>query len=396
MMRWCMRHEIPRFHSIYRVTNTIARAGNMSLIDEYLSTYGERELYSVFKAAAMGGAATTALTLMSRLNLHGVDQVGLTDVMMSLSSGGIVEGAQRLPSFLQASQDATVMPALCQGRFRFIQWVVSETALAPRFRSVGVVWATRSGSLDLVRWLVEEQGCVINEDAVPAAAGAGAIDILEWLLARRDHDLQPLMDEAVFKDQLHVVEWLTEHGCVPTEETLLQAAQYCSVATVAWLLDNGCPYVEETLVEASCRNNKTGDVLTFLFEEKRMRCVPSDCMSAGARAGNFDEALFHRAFGSALTETHLVSCTRWGDVDRVRYALAHGAPIPPSTITFMLNRNECAILKETLEHLLGGETPTAESLNVLLEGMRGVSSASKATVDMVMEFCARLPAKRKA
>jgi hypothetical protein len=383
MLRWCMRHEIAR---LYRNGVDIGATGNMSLIEEYLATYGNEELGWTFVGAAKAGVARVALSLHSRLDAGALDEVCGCGIMLDVSEGGLIEVAQLLHLPPSDWDCRTIEPALRNGHLPFVQWVLSETTLSPVDGEYAVTVAAESGSVDLVRWFVEEKGFVVNDEPPSVAASAGHLDVLRWLHARVGCSLHPLMSDAVCTGQLHVLEWLVEQGCALTEETLYEAARTSTATTVAWLLDRGCPYVQEALVESSCRNITTSDVLKFLVETKHMRHIPESCKAAALASHEFDEAALHSVFGVQLSDYYLVNCVLAEDVGRLRYGLRHGAPLDWPVLSAMLYREDWAMLHETLEHsMVDGQL--TDGVRVMLdEAIRACEKISDQSIEILLHF----------
>ena len=339
MLRWCVRQEL-FLHD--ETAKLIGGTGSMLLIEECLKLYGRDMLFPLMAGAAKAGDSASAIDLFSRLDPDDLDLGHLIDFKECVSAGGSVEAAQLLsrtaivPTPIEWGF-VDIVPALRNGRREFVQWALSDTVLSPTHGELAVVHAAASGSIDLVQWLVAEHGWPITNRAVCSSAMAGQLGMLQWLDGQEGGNLQAAVPSATSSGQLHVLEWLIEQGCQVTEEVVHEAAETSNAATVAWLLDRGYPYDEETLVERARRNEKTDDVLKFLIEVKGVQC---------------DEAVAYRRLGTPFSEDYVGDCVRSGDIARVRNALEGRAPFHWTVLFVMFEREECAMLNETIEYYL--------------------------------------------
>jgi hypothetical protein len=393
MLWWCVRQQVV-LHDEY--AKEVGVIGDMSLIDECLSCYGRDMLYPLMAGAAASGVVAPVASLFGRLEPDEVGVVYAKDFKRNVSAGGSVEVAQLIYRIPTDWHVFDMVAGLKRGRLPFVQWALSDSVLDGSDGEFAVVCAAESGSMDLVRWLVDEKGYHITSDALCSATTAGRLDVLRWLHEQVGGDLETLLTYAVCSGQLHVVEWLLEQGCQLTEDTLYAAAAESTMATVAWLLDRGCPHDEETLVESSCRNIETGDVLIFLVETKHMKYLPDQCRSAAYEALVFDEAALHRVVDTHLTEDYFVRCVYSRDVGRFRYALEHCAILSSSTLEVMLNRDESVMVNETLlHHSVDGKL--TDKFRVLLDEAVGRSNRlSGETVEVLARFGYQVSEKGKS
>ena len=356
MLRWCMRQQVCLEDS---VTELLGATGNMSLIEELLEGYGTDILYPLaFGAATRSSNAVAVSTLLARLDRN--DQRRLrspANTATGVSGVGSVEVAEVLYGNPTALIFDYIVPALTSGHLRFVQWAYSESTPKEHDSMEAVTYAAESGSVDLVRWLVEEQDCQISSGALLSAARAGQLTMLQWLYRQIAGDLQPTVVPAARSGQRHLLEWLVEQGCQMTEMAVYTAASASSTSALAWLLDRGCPYDEGMLVEKACRNSY--EAVKFLAETKGMQYDP-ELSGLTQRDSTYPvriEMLLHQSCGRPLSagflgiaSSHSIAC--------VRYGLVHGIPLGSLgdygkiTLQHMLETNKCAMVNETVEHYL--------------------------------------------
>jgi hypothetical protein len=364
----------------------IGATGNIPLIDECLSVYSNHLLFLLIDGATRAGQSDAALTLLARLHPNDLFELVRRETKPHVIASGSVEVAQFIYRTPRAFYGGNLDVALQKGHLRFLQWARAETFFRRGSNDVAFRHAGSSGSKELIRWLMDVLECPVAGAAAYSAAKAGHLDLLRWVHGQAGVDLQEAVNVAAMNGRLDVLKWLVEQGCEVDENTLYKAARAPTTATLAWLLDRGFPCDEQRLVDEACRNEETGDVLKFLVEEKRIQCNPDSCKSAGMRAPWFDEAVLLRAFDTPLSQDYLERCVRWGSIDRVRYALEHGAPVGPSALTSMIDQDECAMLAETLEHSTENRQLTTKLRAVLVKGVRGAQPVSDAIVEVLAQF----------
>jgi hypothetical protein len=358
-------------------------------MEEYLEEYGSGLLMLLFAGAAMSGNAGVARSLFARLDLDKEGQLQLMSFKQDVSAGGLVEVAKMIGTSPRDWAFRDFVPALARGHLAFVQWILSQSVLRRGDRAFAVAYAAESGSMDLVRWLVDEKGCRITNDAALAAARAGQLDFLRWVHGQVGGNLQPAVKVAARNGLVHVLEWLIEQGCEVTEETVYEAARAPTTATLAFLLDRRYPYDEETLVLSSCKTSRTSEVLKFLIATKQMQCDPAACREASAFLLVDVDTVLHQVLGTPLGDDSLARCAHSGDIARVRYALAHGAPLQPSALSAMMVGEECAMLSETIGHYSENGTLTDELRGLLDEALHMAERESRYLSEGIVQVLAR-------
>jgi hypothetical protein len=346
LLRWCVQQNLPVSEDVSRL---IGATGSLTLIDDYLAAYGRMQRVPVFSGAACVGKGVAAVRLAASFDAN---ELRLRDTYQGdVSMGGIVELAQLIYGDPRSFNNYLLLPALERGHLEFVQWVLAGTTLAPVDAQRAVSVAARSGSIDLVRWLVEEHHCPKHGNALRSAAWEGHMDMVFWLREQGVGTVKDAVDGAARGGQIHVLEWAIEQGGQLTEDILYVAAESANAATVGWLLDRGCPYDEKTLVMWACCNWETDEVLKLLIGARGMQFDYHTCSTTGYETSDlFDEGVLHRVGGGGLNVGYFESCVHSGDLGRVRYALEHNAHCGPNELRMMFEADECAMLKETVQH----------------------------------------------
>jgi hypothetical protein len=116
-------------------------------------------------------------------------------------------------------------------------------------------YAARGGSVEMVEWLQQQQGIVIDANVMKAAASA---------------------------DHTAVCEYLHSAGCEWDAEVCYQAARNGHVDTLRWLLENGCPRAVIAVFDNAARNSQIG-ILELLLKQ-------DEVLSAELLTGALNEA----------------------------------------------------------------------------------------------------------
>jgi hypothetical protein len=101
------------------------------------------------------------------------------------------------------------------------------------------LYAAASGSIEMVKWLQQQQGIAIHADVLANAAAAGLINMCQYL---------------------------HRTGCELTGTACDRAAASGEMGTLRWLRDNGCSWDVYEVSMAAARNGHT-DVLDFIIEQ---------------------------------------------------------------------------------------------------------------------------------
>ena len=111
----------------------------------------------------------------------------------------------------------------------------------------------RSGSMEAIRWLEEQQNCTWSQTAFNAAALCGKIEILEWAKRKGFRWSTQTCAYAASVGNLRALKWLHENGCPWNENTCFQAAKIGAWNIIKYAYDNGCP-LEATAAEYAAAN----------------------------------------------------------------------------------------------------------------------------------------------
>jgi hypothetical protein len=100
--------------------------------------------------------------------------------------------------------------------------------------------AARSGNIEMVQWLEQQQGVQSDQDAITSAASRGRTNVCEYLHSQQYQWSSAATDAAARGGHTDTLVWLHEHGC-PWDTTSIHiaAARSGSVAAMQYLLQQG-------------------------------------------------------------------------------------------------------------------------------------------------------------
>ena len=130
------------------------------------------------------------------------------------------------------------------GRVAMVKWALAEGC--PRetpYHHSMVSFAADYGHLELLKWLIEEQGFTMDEDVMRGAVVSGNLKVVQWLWAEGcPWDTRACSDAA----DLKTLQWVRASGGPWDESTCATAAMFGDVEMLRWARENGCPWTWET------------------------------------------------------------------------------------------------------------------------------------------------------
>ena len=138
------------------------------------------------------------------------------------------------------------------GHMELVRWLIQEQGFA---MDKNVMWrAARGGNLELVRWLRGE-GCDWSACTCEYAAEGGRLEVLQWLRANGCPWDARTCKWPAFSGHLEMLRWARENGCDWDEETCHCAAMGGHLDVLQWLRAQGCPWSHRTCQMASLSGN---------------------------------------------------------------------------------------------------------------------------------------------
>jgi hypothetical protein len=205
---------------------------------------------------------------------------------------------------LSCSSDDVTMGAVVSGDLDKLQWLHPVMRVPLCTKSIMI--AARFGHIDILDWLLLQEGAKLNAAVMKSAAKGGQLVMCQHLRSIGcDWDASACIDAAA-QGHVSVLSWLRESGC-PSEylELVMIAAYSGCIAMMQYVLDQHAVQLESTMTHV--------EVLTEMLEH------------AGI-IDNLDAAKWLRQQGAEWPPTILVANWHHGEV--LVWARAEGCTSP--------------------------------------------------------------------
>ena len=112
------------------------------------------------------------------------------------------------------------------GQVALAKWALVEGCPREKFPGFSMaVVAADHGHLQLVQWLIQEQGFAMDKRVMENAASSGNLELVRWLRGEGcPWDLETC-HYAVDKGHEEVLQWARENGCESDSITMLRAGE---------------------------------------------------------------------------------------------------------------------------------------------------------------------------
>jgi hypothetical protein len=166
----------------------------------------------------------------------------------------------------------TSLCAAKSGNLEMLKWAASHEEFQISFYMAGA--AAKKGHIHILEWILKEKaeyGCSIN--TFKYAAGAGRIEVLEWLYNNNNNkdiwDWNPknMMDIAVRKGQIQSLKWFMKKGIdLDKIDVIRYAARMGRLEVLQWLEKEGLKYHCDE-IELSAAGGGHLEVIKWLEEK---------------------------------------------------------------------------------------------------------------------------------
>ncbi len=113
--------------------------------------------------------------------------------------------------------------------------------------------AAQHGQLHVLQWL-HDHGCKMDSDVCASAAGGDHLHVLKWA-HKQGYKLTGFHVACYLWHSraltLEVMKWLVAHGYIMDQQTCAGAAAGGHMEALQWARTNGCPWDKHTCIEAS-------------------------------------------------------------------------------------------------------------------------------------------------
>ena len=219
--------------------------------------------------------------------------------------------------------DAVVDNAAGSGNLELVQWLWGNEGVEVDKRLIRR--ATESGHLELVRWLVEEQGFEIDDAVVDNAAGSGNLELVQWLWGNEGVEVDKrLIRRATESGHLELVRWLVEEQGFEIDNAVVDnAAGSGNLELVQWLWD---------------------DELDDVFEvDKRL-------MQRAAKSGHLELVKWLRGKGCDWNAWTFALAAQRGHLEVLEWMHTNGCPMSHITVSFAVQNGNVEVLRWAREN----------------------------------------------
>ena len=261
--------------------------------------------------------------------------------------------------------------AAANGHFNILQWGFESKAF--HFGKAAVAAAAGAGHLDIVKWLVDgEPACEWNGKALQLAAKGGHLDVMKWLLEKHIDPSSLLgdpeiMNEAAGGGHLEVMKWLRERmgTSVPlTPEMCRRAAHQGRLDMLEWLKAEGCQLVGDSWLMSSAAAGGHVATLKWLREQNG---VPFDTHSipGAIKHGHWEVLKWLKERGSPWgTFSYYFAVKAGCDWEMLRWLKENGCPWNLSVeaaaekgrldVVKWMHENGCPLTQDSCDHAAYG------------------------------------------
>jgi hypothetical protein len=252
-----------------------------------------------------------------------------------------------------------VCAAALSGRLNILQHVITIKR-CPIPERLGC-YAARSGSISMLKWLRVREGCFFDRRTCAAAAEEGHLAALQHLRSEGYRwDCEQIAHNAARSGSIEVMEWLQQqHGVVIDARVLAvaaaaghitlcehlrstgcdwdaaacnQAAKHRQFDMVRWLRGNGCPW-DLSYVCISAAGDGCTDMLDYVIEQGEVLSAEllTHALNAAGTENQLQAAQWLRQHGAewpALLGINTDNCTQQWSGDTLEWARAEGCTSP--------------------------------------------------------------------
>jgi hypothetical protein len=243
--------------------------------------------------------------------------------------------------------------AICTGSLDGIQWLHKE--LDCQLPKDLVTLAAKCGQLGVLRWGVEEAGCILNKwTALHAAAQGAHAHVFDWLCDKAGETLQvvrrcsSIAAAAASSGSLSMLQAVLGSGFPVDEEACAAAAEAGQMTCLQWLREvQGCPWDSEVTKRAARGGHK--EVLQYAIQHgcpyNKEACI------AAARGGHLScLRLLREQNGCPWDKEVVQQAARGGSLECVVYAVEHGCPWHDDACASAAAKGHWRILEWALQH----------------------------------------------
>jgi len=182
-----------------------------------------------------------------------------------------VDILRSMPNLTHYSDDPVTSAAI-YGSLDVVKYFVEEKK--EKIKDNAVEWAAKNGHLDVLKYLVDEKDAKIGEYAVQYAAAHGHLDVVKYLVGEKNAYIGNAVHNAGAHGHLDVVKYFIDEKKAEIGENAVEiAAAHGQLAVVKYLVDEKDAKIKGAVYYAVANGHL--DVVKYL-------------VGKGAKIGNFD------------------------------------------------------------------------------------------------------------
>mmetsp|Transcript_9234 Transcript_9234/g.33863 ORF Transcript_9234/g.33863 Transcript_9234/m.33863 type:complete len:288 (-) Transcript_9234:82-945(-) len=178
----------------------------------------------------------------------------VTHIDTALQNVNMLEWALSLPNF-PLSDPRVLTAAARHGNLAVLQRLHQELGkqaiVSDAVRELLGHAAAEGGNLEVLQWVDEEYGLVLDEKLFAKSVCAGRIEALQWLRSQGCPWSKRACAKAAERGRLGILQWLRQEGCKWDEETCRKAAEHGHVDVLQYAHENDCPWDKWTCATAA-------------------------------------------------------------------------------------------------------------------------------------------------
>ena len=155
------------------------------------------------------------------------------------------------------------------GSVELAKWALAEECPTEESEYYNMAHAAaHQGHLELVRWLIQEQGFAMEEGVMNNAARSGNLELVKWLRGEGCDWCTWTCKWAAGAGHLEVLQWLHANDCPWDGATCHVAVDSGHVEVLRWARENGCPWTAYDRDRAAEKLGYTDDLGNLEEEEE--------------------------------------------------------------------------------------------------------------------------------
>ena len=183
--------------------------------------------------------------------------------------------------------------------------------------------AIKFNELDMVRYLVEEKGLKISEDAISIALKNRHLDMVKYLVGKGAKINNNAVSDAIVDKNLDVVKYLVGKGAKIGNSAVNQAVLNNDLDMVTYLVEKGLKIDNYAVENAAGTGNL--ELVTYLVEKGAK--IGNGAVTSAAYSGDLDLVTYLVEKGATIGYDAVQNAAYKGKLDIVTYLVEKGAKI---------------------------------------------------------------------